>query len=64
MYSKCVWKKYDNYDDIMKFNEEYKEFLSYGKTERLCVAKSIELAKQAGFKDIKEFDKLVPGDKV
>ena len=64
MYSKCVWNKYDNYDDIMKFNEEYKEYISYGKTERLCVAKSIELAEKAGFKNIKEFDKLVEGDKV
>ena len=64
MYAKSVWKKYDNYDEIMKFNEEYKDFISYGKTERLCVAKSIELAEKAGFKDIKSFSKLNPGDKV
>ena len=64
MYGKSVWKKYDNYDEIMKFNEEYKEFITYGKTERLCVVKSVELAEKAGFKDIKSFNKLNPGDKV
>ena len=37
MYSKNVWEKYDNYDNIMAFNEGYKDFLSHCKTERLCV---------------------------
>ena len=64
MYGKSVWKKYDNYEQIMKFNEEYKDFISFGKTERLCVNKSIELAEKAGFKNIKYFDRLRFGDKV
>ena len=64
MYGKSVWKKYDNYEQIMKFNEEYKDFISFGKTERLCVNKSIELAEKAGFKNIKCFDRLRFGDKV
>ncbi len=64
MYSKNVWQKYDSYEDIMKFNDEYKEFISYGKTERLCVAKSIELAEKKGFVNIKSKNHLVTGDKV
>ncbi len=64
MYSKNVWQKYDSYEDIMKFNDEYKEFISYGKTERLCVAKSIELAEKKGFVNLKSKNHLVTGDKV
>lgn len=64
MYAKNVWKKYDNYDEIMKFNEGYKNFISLGKTERACVQQSIQLAKDYGFKDIHSYESLKPGDKV
>ena len=64
MYSKNVWKKYDSHDEIMKFSDDYKEFLSNGKTERLCVAESVKLAKTHGFVDIKSVKKLNVGDKV
>ena len=64
MYSKSVWKKYDDYKDIMKFNEDYKEFLSKGKTERTCVSQCIEIAKKAGFVNIDEIKKVKAGDKV
>ena len=64
MYSKNVWKKYKNHDDIMKFNEDYKEFISTSKTERLCVKNAVKLAEENGFVDIKSVDKLVAGDKV
>ena len=64
MYAKNVWKKYDNYDELMKFNEDYKEFISTCKTERLAVSKSIELAKAKGFVDIKTLKSLKCGDKV
>ena len=64
MYAKNVWKKYDNYDEIMKFNEGYKNFISLGKTERACVQQSIQLAKDYGFKDIHSYGSLKPGDKV
>ena len=64
MYSKNVWKKYKNHDDIMKFNEDYKEFISTSKTERLCVKNAVKLAEANGFVDIKTVDKLVAGDKV
>ena len=64
MYSKNVWKKYKNHDEIMKFNEDYKEFISTSKTERLCVKNAVKLAEANGFVDIKSVDKLVAGDKV
>lgn len=64
MYSKSVWEKYDSYDDIFNFNEGYKEFLNQGKTERLCVLKTIELATKAGFVDLATKKNLKPGDKV
>lgn len=66
MYQEYAWKKY-NENDLKKLNqfaEEYKEFLSAGKTERLCVEKGIELCKKAGFKELKEFTSVKPGDKV
>ena len=64
MYSKNVWKKYENHDDIMNFNEDYKKFISDCKTERLCVDRSVEIAKAHGFVDIKSVSKLSTGDKV
>ena len=66
MYQQNVWKKYDNdkMKDLMDFNEEYKVFLSKGKTERLCVKEAILLAEQSGFRNITEFNHLHPGDKV
>ncbi len=64
MYSKCAWEKYENYDEIFSFNEEYKHFLTNGKNERLVVKETVELAKKKGFKDINEFTSLKKGDKV
>ena len=64
MYSKNVWEKYDNYDNIMAFNEGYKDFLSHCKTERLCVSKAKALAEAKGFKNIKDIKSLKTGDKV
>lgn len=48
----------------MDLISEYKAFLDAGKTERECVAKIIQLAKKAGFKDISEYSTLKAGDKV
>lgn len=66
MYNKNAWEKYNNeaMKDLMKFNEEYKQYISVGKTERACVTESIKLAEDAGFKPLASFDKLQPGDKV
>lgn len=64
MYNKYAWEKYDNYDEIMQFNEGYKAFISTGKTERLCVKEAVKLLEEKGFKDFKTFKTLKPGDKV
>ena len=49
---------------IFDFCELYKSYLDNGKTERLCVKNSIKLAKEAGFVEYKETDKLKSGDKI
>lgn len=66
MYSKNIWNDADeNYrNDIFSFCEEYKTFLTNGKTERQVVKESIEIAEKAGFKDISTFKSLKAGDKV
>ncbi|HIX82566.1 MAG TPA: aminopeptidase [Candidatus Erysipelatoclostridium merdavium] len=66
MYAKLAWEKYtdDQIKDVMAFNEGYKNFITNGKTERLCVKQSIELAKENGFKELSEYETLKPGDKV
>ena len=66
MYAKLAWEKYtdEQIKDVMAFNEGYKNFITNGKTERLCVKQSIELAKENGFKELSEYETLKPGDKV
>ena len=66
MYAKLAWEKYtdEQIKDVMAFNEGYKNFITNGKTERLCVKQSIELAKENGFKELSEYETLIPGDKV
>lgn len=66
MYGKNAWKKYEGEKlaSLMSFNEEYKNFISFGKTERLVVKESLELAIAHGFKPIEEFKTLKEGDKV
>lgn len=65
MYKKNAWKKYNgDYKAIFDFNEGYKSFITYGKTERLAVNETLKLAKEKGFKDINEFETLNKGDKV
>ena len=66
MYNQNAWKKYNNESmkDLMAFNEEYKHYISVGKTERACVDESVRLAKEAGFKPLEAYNELKPGDKV
>ena len=66
MYNKNAWEKYDDESlkELMEFSEEYKDFISLGKTERLCVKEAMKLAKEKGFKDLSEYESLKPGDKV
>ena len=44
--------------------EGYKRFLKCGKTERECASLIIEAAKDKGYKDIVDCQKLIAGDKV
>lgn len=65
MYAKNTWEKYkDNLNEVMEYNECYKDYISKNKTERACVKDSIRLAKEKGFKPLDSFETLKPGDKV
>ena len=64
MYRKNAWKKYEDKAPVMDFAENYKEFISYGKTERLVVVESVELLEKAGFVDGYKVTAIKPGDKL
>ena len=65
MYAKNTWEKYkDNLNEVMEYNEGYKNYISKNKTERVCVKDSIRLAEEKGFKPLDSFETLKPGDKV
>ena len=64
MYNKNAWEKYDDKSVVFDFNEDYKDFISFGKTERLCVEKAIAISEKAGFKPLDSFKSLKAGDKV
>ncbi|MGN8897044.1 aminopeptidase [Flavonifractor sp. HCP28S3_F3] len=50
--------------DMNAYCEDYKRFLDAGKTERECVAETVRLAEQHGFKPFTRGTALNPGDKV
>lgn len=69
MYKKNAWEKYDgNFKEIFDFNDGYKTFISNNKTERLCVADAVAMAKAAGYQDLEiliaKQTPLKAGDKV
>lgn len=65
MYRKNAWKKYgENVKEVMDFAEGYKDFISYGKTERLVTKESVELLKEKGFVDASTVKSIKPGDKL
>lgn len=65
-----VWTTYNEAQlaEVQAVGERYKECLDKGKTERECVDLTIEMAKEAGYRDIKEVlaegKALQKGDKV
>ena len=65
-----VWNSYtaEEKQTVMDFNEKYMDFISKGKTERVCVNLAIEMAKAHGYKDMKEViannESLKPQDKI
>ena len=50
--------------DIFDFCEEYKEFITESKTERLAIKNAIEIAEKNGFVNIEDKETLKTGDKV
>ena len=66
MYAKNTWKKYSKKElkECMNFNEDYKKFITVGKTERLCVKEAVRIAEASGFKEFKTYSSLKKGDKV
>ena len=68
MERKNAWKTYSE-EDISKLNAisaEYVKFLDNGKTERECVAQTVEMAKAKGYRNLNTViangEKLNPGD--
>ena len=65
-----TWKKYqeDDVTSVMRFADKYRDFLSRCKTERECVAYFKEIARNAGFCDLKEIVEkgisLRPGNRI
>ena len=51
-------------EEIFNFSKGYMNFLNKAKTEREFIQETIKLARENGFKDIMEFEKLQPGDKI
>ena len=66
MYSKNIWKTItpEKTKQVNEFCEGYKDYISVGKTERLCVNESVAIAKKHGYQDISNFKSLKAGDKV
>ena len=63
---KNAWTTYDASDreTLEAICLRYRDFLSKGKTERLCVKEAVELAKKAGFTEFSADKKYSAGDKV
>lgn len=66
MYNKNLWLNANNdkIKAIMEFNEDYKNFITKCKTERLCVKEAISLLEAKGFKNLDAVSSIKPGDKV
>ena len=60
------WDKYSESElnDLMKFAEGYKEFISSCKTERECASYIINKAIEAGFQNLDDVSSLKSGDKI
>lgn len=70
MERELAWKKYKNkhLKEMESLCKGYKEYLDNGKTERECIVETVEMIKEAGYKDIKDIiaknKKIKSGDKV
>ena len=66
MYSKNIWKdaSQEKVNAIMNFCEDYKHFISVGKTERICVKEALKIAESKGFKNLHDVKTDNVGDKL
>ena len=51
-------------EEIFKFSKKYMDFLNKAKTEREFIQETIKVARENGYKDIMEYEKLQAGDKI
>ena len=64
MYRKNAWLKYNDKSEVMNFAEDYKNFLSTAKSERIAVKEAEKLLKANGFKNVDDVTELKAGDRV
>ena len=70
MERKNAWNTYDDkaLEELGQVTEQYRRFISEGKTERECARLAVEMARENGYISLEEAmesgKKLVPGDKV
>ena len=66
MYRKNAWEKYNGKEkkEVFAFAEEYKDFISKGKTERLAVKEAVKRLEANGFKKLEEVKEVKAGDRV
>lgn len=66
MYSKSIWENAstEKVEAMMKFCDEYKNFITVGKTERICVKEAIKEAEAKGYKAFENAKDVKAGDKV
>ena len=64
MYNKNVWLNKDESKEIFDFGNDYKNFISKCKTERLCTKEAVSLLQSKGFKELSSLKTLKAGDKV
>lgn len=51
-------------EEVFDLSKKYMDFLNIAKTEREFIKHARKLANENGYKDIREFDTLKPGDKI
>ncbi|MFW6083204.1 MAG: aminopeptidase [Thermoplasmatota archaeon] len=63
---KNIWEEIEDekIEEIFEFSDDYAEYITKSKTERLSIDESEKILKKNGFKSIDEYDSLEAGDKV
>ena len=65
-----LWKTYseEQLKELQELNEGYKVYLDNGKTERECIREAVKMAREVGYKDLKDViangETLKAGDRV